>query len=288
LTVPLRQVKSWVNGAKWCDWRKLVEMSATPAVRVSQHDGILRLIIDRPAVRNALNHEVVETITRCVRDAAGDPAIRLVVIAATGKVFSAGVDLARLQGLSSSTREANIADATTHCEMLRTVFTCPKPVIAAVQGSVHGGAVGLVSACDLVIATDTCRFATAEARVGLAPVLLAPYLAAAIGARAGRYHLLTGRPIEAEEALRLGLVHRLVSTEELEAAVDETIADVLRGGPAALRVTKQVLADAVLVPLEDAAIARSAGLIADARAGAEAREGVAAFLEKRTPVWPAP
>ncbi len=265
-----------------------MDTSAAPAVRVAQHDGVLRLTIDRPAVRNALNHEVVDTITRSMRDAGTNPAIRLVVLAATGKVFSAGVDLARLQGLSSATREANIADATTHCEMLRTVFTCPKPVIAAVQGSVHGGAVGLVSACDIVIATDTCRFATAEARVGLAPVLLAPYLAAAIGARAGRYHLLTGLPIEAAEALQLGLVHRLVPADGLEAALEDTIATVLRGGPAALRVTKQVLADAVLLPLDDAAIARAAGLIADARAGAEAREGVGAFLEKRSPVWPAP
>ncbi len=265
-----------------------MDTPTVPAVRTVQDRGILRLTIDRPAVRNALNHEVVETITSAVAAAGRDPAIRVVVLAATGTVFSAGVDLARLQGLSSATRDANIADATTHCDMLRTVFTCPKPVIAAVQGSVHGGAVGLVSACDVVIATDTCRFSTAEARVGLAPVLLAPYLAAAIGARAGRYHLLTGTPIEAAEALRLGLVHRLVPATGLEAALEETLAAILRGGPAALRVTKQVLADAVPVPLDDGAIAKAAGLIADARAGAEAKEGVAAFLEKRSPVWPAP
>ncbi len=263
-----------------------MDTQTAPAVRVEHADGLLRLTLDRPGVRNALNHEIVETITREVGAAAGDPGVRAIVFAATGKVFSAGVDLARLRGLSSATRAENIADATTHCEMLRTIFTCAKPVIAAVQGSVHGGAVGLCAACDIVVATENCRFSTAEARVGLAPVLLAPYLAAAIGARAGRYHLLTGKPIEAAEAFRLGLVHRLVPEGELESALADTLAAILQGGPSALRVTKRVLADGIPLPLDDAAIRKAAEMIADARAGAEAYEGVAAFLDKRAPVWP--
>ena len=257
-----------------------------PVVRVDRSGGLLRLTLDRPAARNAMNQETVRIITREVAAAGADPAIRAVVLAATGKAFSAGVDLARLRALSSATRDANIADASTLCEMLRAVFTCPKPVVARVQGSVHGGAVGLVCACDIVVAAEGVRFATAEARVGLAPVLLAPYLAAAIGARAGRFHVLTGIPIEAMEALRLGLVHRLAPESGLEAAVAEVLDAIQRGGPASLRVSKRVLAEAVSLPLDDASIRRAAEMIADARAGEEAKEGVAAFLDKRAPVWP--
>lgn len=256
-------------------------------VLVNLADGVLTLTLNRPAVRNALNHEIVEIITTEIARAGMDPAVRAVVFTAAGKVFSAGVDLARLQGLCSATRDDNIADALTHCRMLRAIFTLPKPVIAVVQGSVHGGAVGLVSACDIVIAAEGCRFATAEARVGLAPVLLAPYLAAAIGARASRWHLLTGEPIEAAEALALGLVHKIVAPDALGAALGSVVAAIRRGGPAALAITKRVLAEGVAVPLDDAAMLHAAGLIADARAGAEAHEGVAAFLEKRAPIWPA-
>jgi methylglutaconyl-CoA hydratase len=256
-------------------------------VLIDRADGVLTLTLNRPEIRNALNHEVVEIITHEIKIAAADAAIRAVVFAASGKVFSAGVDLARLRGLSTATREQNIADAMTHCRMLHAVFTLPKPVIAAVQGSAHGGAVGLIAACDIVIAAEGTRFATAEARVGLAPVLLAPYLAAAIGARASRYHLLTGEPIEAPEALRLGLVHKLVAPDALDAALSAVLDAIRRSGPSALGVTKRVLAQDVALPLDEPAMLQAAGLIADARAGAEAKEGVAAFLGKRPPVWAA-
>jgi methylglutaconyl-CoA hydratase len=255
-------------------------------VQVRRAGGVLTLTLNRPAVRNALNHDMVDIITREVSGAAGDAAIRAVVLTAAGSVFSAGVDLARLQRLSSATREENIADAMALCGMLRAVFTLPKPVIAAVQGSVHGGAVGLISACDIVIAADGCRFATAEARVGLAPILLAPYLAAAIGIRASRFHLLTGQPIDAQEALRLGLVHKLVAPEALDSALTDVLDAIRRGGPSALHVTKRMLAEGAALPLEEGAMLHAAGMIADARAGAEAKEGVAAFLGKRAPIWP--
>jgi methylglutaconyl-CoA hydratase len=255
------------------------------SVLVQHAGGVLTLVLNRPERRNALNGEVVQSLTEQFVAARTDSAIRVIVIRAAGEAFSAGVDLARLRALATASREEHIADAEALCRMLEAVLRVPQPVVAIVQGSTHGGAVGLVAACDVVVAAESAVFATAEVRVGLAPALLAPYLASAIGPRAARYHLLTGEVIDAQAALRLGLVNKVVAREALDDTANGLLRLLRRGGPFAMGATKRLFADGAAIPLDDAAIRQAAELVATVRAGAEAREGVAAFLEKRPAAW---
>jgi methylglutaconyl-CoA hydratase len=260
--------------------RRLAPMTE-PCLAERLDGAVLTLTLDRAQTHNAIDDRVVAALRSALARARAEPAIRALVLAASGKSFSAGVDLDRLRRLGTMTRAESVADALALGSALLELASLPKPTIAAVQGPAYGGGVGLVLACDIVIAAEEARFALTEAHHGLLPGLVAPLLAGAVGAREARRCLLTGRRFDACEALRIGLVHEVTAQSDLPAALARTLEQVLRGGPLSIAGTKRILADRSLAE----GLNRIAEQVADHRASAEAREGIAAFLEKRDPAW---
>jgi methylglutaconyl-CoA hydratase len=208
----------------------------------------------------------------------------VILLAASGAVFSAGGDLAWMRRMGEASRADNVADAGRLADLLRTIDRSPLPTIARVQGSAFGGALGLIAACDIAIAVDAAEFAASEVRLGLIPATISPYVVRAIGPRAARRLFLTGLRIGVGEAQRIGLIHEVVPAVELDAAVARTIAALSAGGPQALAATKRLVAE-ITPPVDDATIERTVEALAEARTGDEAREGAAAFLAKRQPKW---
>jgi methylglutaconyl-CoA hydratase len=256
-----------------------------PSLGVRTDGGVMRLTLNRPGMHNAIDDGVVSSLNdalACARAASG---IRALVVSAAGKSFSAGVDLNRLRRLGAMTREESIANALALGSALHGLSSLRIPTIAAVQGPAYGGGVGLILACDIVIAADAARFALSEVRHGLLPGLVAPLLAQAVGAREARRCLLTGRRFDAQEALRIGMVHEVTSAAGLAGAVERTLEQILRGGPGSIAGTKRILADPEMQSMDAAKLLRIAEAVADHRATPEAREGIAAFLEKREPAW---
>jgi methylglutaconyl-CoA hydratase len=254
------------------------------SLRVEQRGAVAVLTLDRPEVRNAFDGAMIDELGGAFRQAAGDDAIRAVILQAAGEVFSAGADLAWMQRMAEASPEENLADARRLAQLMRLVDTCPMPVIARVQGTVLAGAVGLIACCDIAIAADKAEFGLSEVRLGLIPAVIAPYVVRAIGPRAARRLFLTAERIKASEALRLGLVHESVPASGLDDAVARHIVAILAGGPAAQAAAKKLVAD-VARPIDEALIEETARRIAAIRATAEAHEGLGAFLEKRKAKW---
>lgn len=250
--------------------------------------GVATVTLTRPAVHNAFDDALIARLTETFRSLGADDAVRVVVLAAEGKSFSAGADLTWMKRMAGYSRAENLADAGALADMLEAIDRCPKPTLAVVQGAAMGGGVGLVSACDMAVASTQASFALSEVRLGLIPAVISPYVAAAIGPRACRRYVLTGERFDAETALRLGLVSELTAPEDLDAAAQRLIDTLLAAGPAAQRAAKDLIR-AVAFRLPDQALKDdTAARIADIRAGAEGREGVTAFLEKRRPAWTTP
>jgi len=254
------------------------------SLRVEQRGAVAVLTIDRPEARNAFDGAMIDELTRAYREAAGDGAIRAVVLQAEGEVFSAGADLAWMQRMAEASPQENLADARRLAQLMRLVDTCPKPTIARIQGTALAGAVGLIACSDIAIAAESVEFGLSEVRLGLIPAVIAPYVVRAVGPRAARRLFLTAERIKAPEALRLGLVHETVAANGLDDAVARQIAAILAGGPAAQAAAKQLVAD-VARAVDEALIEETARRIAAIRASPEAREGLAAFLAKRKPQW---
>jgi methylglutaconyl-CoA hydratase len=254
------------------------------SLRVEQRGAVAVLTIDRPEVRNAFDGAMIEELSTAYRDAAGDDAIRAVVLQAEGEVFSAGADLAWMQRMAEASAEENLADARRLAQLMRLVDTCPKPVVARVQGTALAGAVGLIACCDIAIAAEKAEFGLSEVRLGLIPAVIGPYVVRAVGPRAARRLFLTAERIKAPEARHLGLVHETVPANGLDDAVARHLVAILAGGPAAQAAAKKLIAD-VARPIDDDLIEETARRIAAIRATPEAREGLAAFLAKRKPKW---
>jgi methylglutaconyl-CoA hydratase len=248
-------------------------------------DGVATVTLDRPEVHNAFDDEVIAELGSSFRRLGADPAVRIIVLRANGKSFSAGADLNWMQRVARYSHEQNVADAMALAEMLRALDACPKPTLALVQGPAYGGGVGLVAACDIAVASTAASFALTEARLGLIPAVISPYVIAAIGERACRRYFLTAEPFSAEAAHRLGLVHEVVPPDRLVAAGADLIARLLECGPAAQSAAKELIRAVGRPPTDDAVVHDTAQRIARQRAGMEGREGVGAFLEKRKPAW---
>jgi methylglutaconyl-CoA hydratase len=205
------------------------------------------------------------------------------VLAANGKSFSAGADLDWMRRMAAYSEEENLADANRLALLLQRLNFIPKPTVAAVQGAALGGGVGLVAACDIAIGAAQAVFGLTEVRIGLIPATISPYVVQAIGERAARRYFLTGERFDAATARELGLLHEVA--EDLEAAVTRHVEALLLGGPEALAATKKLIRRVGRGPINAAMIEDTAARIARARAGGEAREGIAAFFEKRKPGW---
>ncbi len=259
---------------------------AGAAVIVSRMAGVATLTLDRPRVHNAFDEAMIAELTAALVAQAGDPTVRVVVLAATGKSFCAGADLGWMGRAADFTAAENLADARALAGLMSTLDGLPKPTIALVHGPAYGGGVGLVACCDVVVATPAARFQLSEVKLGLIPAVISPYVVAAIGARQARRYFLTAETMPADEALRLGLVHALCADEaDLMATRDRLLEAFGSGGPEAIADAKDLIATLASRSIDGRVIEETAGRIARRRTHAEAREGIAAFLEKRTPRW---
>ena len=250
---------------------------------IERQSGVLSLTLDRPEARNAVNAEVYSMLARELDAAAADGDIWIVVLAGKGPAFCAGADVQHLRKVAAAGREASTADATLAISTMFRLATFPKPTVAAVQGPAYGAGVGLVLACDIVVASETARFALSEVRIGLVPGLVAPMMADAVGRREARRYLMTGEPFDAREALRIGMVHEVVPAGALDEAVSRQVEMLKAGGPKALAGTKKLLAGGY----DETRLRDIVQMAVEQRDTPEAREGIAAFLEKRKPAWPA-
>ncbi len=251
-------------------------------------DGVAVLTMTRPAVFNAFDEVLIAELDAAFAMLGVDAAVRAVVLVGAGKHFSAGADLQWMQRAAAASQDDNLADARRFSAMLARIAECPKPTLARVQGAALGGGVGLVAACDMAVASDAASFAVSEARMGILPAVIGPHLVNAVGLREARRLALTASRIDAAEALRVGLVQRVVPLVELDAAVDALLADLLACGPAAQAEIKQLYAHLAPGPVTVDVRELTAQTIARVRTTPEAREGFAAFLGKRQPNWNTP
>lgn len=268
-----------------------VSASVAPSVghpttlQVTRENGVARVTLNRPDVRNAFNDTVIAELTATIAALSADESLRVVVLAAEGKAFCAGADLNWMKAMAGYGWQENHADAARLAEMLWTLHQCPVPVIARVQGDAYAGGVGLVAVCDIVVAVDTAGFCLSEARLGLLPATISPYVLRAIGEQASRRYFVTAERFSAAEAHRLGLVHELATAGTLDEKVTALTDAVLANGPMAVRGCKRLVQDVARVPLSAELRDDTARRIADVRASAEGREGVQSFLNKARPSW---
>jgi methylglutaconyl-CoA hydratase len=247
--------------------------------------GVAQLNMARPAVFNAFDETMIGEMDAAFEQLIKDPEVRVIVLAGEGKHFSAGADLQWMQRASAATREWNLQDARRFAGMLARIDTSHKPVVARVQGAALGGGVGLACACDIAIAADMATFAVSEAKFGILPAVIGPYLINAVGKRQARRLALTTERIGASEAAQMGMVHQVVAAAELDAAVDRAVANLLIGGPTAHGEIKRLFAQLAVGPVTAEAIELTAQTISRVRGTDEAREGFAAFLGKRPATW---
>ncbi len=259
----------------------------TLTLAISHH--IAYVSLNRPEVRNAFNETVITELTDVFAALRTDNGVRGIVLQAVGKAFCAGADLNWMQKMASYSHAENVADASALATMLRTIYECPKPVIARVQGDVFAGGIGLVAACDVAVCAPTARFCLSEVKLGLIPATIAPYVIRAMGARQAHRYFLTAEIFDAQEAQRIGLVHEIA--HDLDASVKAITDNWLAASPAALAECKRLLRDVAQAPITDALVKDTAERIAQVRASDEGKAGVAAFLHKEVPAWvvaPAP
>lgn len=257
----------------------------TVALTVAVQDRIARITLTRPEVRNAFNDEVIQQLKAAFETVGARDDVRAVVLAAEGPAFCAGADLNWMRRMADYTRDENLADAGQLAAMLKAIYACPKPTIAAVQGDVFAGGMGLVAACDMAVSVRTATYCLSEVKLGLIPATISPYVIRAMGARAAHRYFLTAERFSAEEAHRIGFVHELVDADQLDAKVGELAQALVGASPAAVRACKRLVQDVAERPINDALIAATVEGIADIRASEEGREGVASFLQKRKPAW---
>ena len=246
--------------------------------------GVATVTLDRPEVHNAFDDALIAALDRSLAALEADPAVRVVVLEAAGRSFSAGADLGWMQRVAAYSQAENEADAAGLAGLMRRLHGLAKPTVAVVQGAAYGGGVGLVACCDVALASVAARFCLSEVRLGLVPAVISPYVVAAIGVRQARRYFQTAEVFDAASAHALGLVHEVVAAEGLAAARDHVVEALLAGAPGAQAEAKR-LASAASAPLDDALVAHTTRLIARLRAAPEGREGLAAFLGKRKPEW---
>lgn len=254
-------------------------------LQIELKEQIATVWLNRGHLRNAFDDTVIAELTQAFTRLGQDDGVRAIVLAARGPAFCAGADLNWMQKMAGYTIEENRADATRLAAMLSTIYRCPKPVIAQVQGDCYAGGMGLVAACDIAVAAGHAHFCLSEVRIGLIPATIAPYVVRAMGERAAHRYFLTAERFSAFEARQIGFVHEVVAAEQLEECVRGIVNALLLGGPRAVKEAKRLVIDVAVADFDDALIADTVERIAATRASDEGREGLAAFLKKRRPGW---
>ncbi|MFP8966260.1 enoyl-CoA hydratase-related protein [Pokkaliibacter sp. CJK22405] len=250
-----------------------------------QASGIATLTLNRPEKRNALNASLISALNTALTELADNSSLRVLVLKSSGEHFSAGADLQWMKASLHYSHEQNLKEARALAELLHRLDTFPTPTMALVHGAAMGGAVGLISCCDLCLAQSTARFALSEVKLGLTPATISPYVIRAIGERQARRYMLTAEILDAQQALQLGLCHRLCEPDQLEDSAKAWLSTLLANGPAALSITKTLIRRVSTQPIDESLREETAALIADIRTTHEAQEGMQAFFDKRAPHW---
>jgi methylglutaconyl-CoA hydratase len=251
---------------------------------VSQTGKVATVTLDRPEARNAFNAALIARLHETFTALAADDGVRVVVLTGTGEVFSAGADIHWMQESVAFTRAENEQDARAIAAMWEAIDRCPKPVVAKVNGAAFGGGIGLVCCADIAVAVEGARFAFSEVRLGIVPATIAPFVLRKIGPSHARALFLTGERFDAARAREIGLVHHVVPTEELDAAVQRQIEMLLQGGPEALAAAKELVHELPGMTHGEQH-AYTAAMIADRRTSPEGQDGLRAFLARRSPSW---
>ncbi len=255
------------------------------ALDIQTSGAVARLRLTRPALHNAFDAGLITELTQALAALGQDPQVRVVVLEGEGASFSAGADLNWMRGMAAMSEEENRVDSLALARLMRTLDELPKPTIARVHGAAFGGGVGLVACCDIAIGVPEAKFGLTEAKLGLLPAVISPYVIRAIGARHARRYFASAEIFDAAEALRIGLLHQVVEADALDATIERQIKLLLQAGPLASASAKTLVRD--VLAHQDAARhdTDNAALIARLRVSPEGQEGLAAFLEKRKPAW---
>jgi methylglutaconyl-CoA hydratase len=246
---------------------------------------VAKVFLNRPEVRNAFNDGVITELAETFTRLGQDPGVRVIVLGGHGKAFCAGADLNWMKSMAGYGWEDNRADATRLAEMLWAIYSCPLPVVGRLHGDCYAGGMGLAACCDVLVAAEGMHFCLSEARLGLLPATISPYVMRAMGEQAARRYFITAERFRAAQARQMGFVHELVAPEALDAKVDEIVALLVANGSAAVRACKRLVQDFAGREITPELRAETARRIADIRASDEGREGVQAFLNKREPAW---
>jgi methylglutaconyl-CoA hydratase len=254
-------------------------------LKVAESGGVARVTLDRPEIRNAFDDALISALTSALRELDADEGVRAVVLAGNGPAFCAGADLNWMKRMAAYGYEQNLADAQALAEMLKTLDRMRKPTLARVHGPAFAGGVGLVAACDIAIGAPEAKFCLSEAKLGLSPATISPYVVRAMGERMARRYFLTAEVFDAAEAQRIGLLTAVSPSGKLDGEIDEILGHLMQGGPQALAKIKDLIRTVASGPVDDPLIADTARRIAEIRVSPEGREGIASFLEKRKPSW---
>jgi methylglutaconyl-CoA hydratase len=257
--------------------------STLQIVRPSRH--VAEVWLNRPDVRNAFNAGVISELAAAFAQLGGEGELRAIVLGGRGKAFCAGADLSWMREMADYDWEQNRADAQALADMLWVVFSCPVPIVGRVQGDCYAGGVGLAAVCDVLVAAQGVNFCLSEAKLGLLPGTISPYVIRAMGEHASRRYFVTAERFSAHQAHAFGLVHEVCSAESLDTKVGEIVAALVANGPMAARACKKLVQDVGGLPITPALREETARRIADIRASEEGREGVQSFLNKRSPAW---
>ena len=256
-----------------------------PLLLVDKNAGVARVTLNRPEVRNAFDDALIAELKKSFDALDQDDSVRAVVLAGAGPAFCAGADLNWMKRMAGYSYEENLADARALAEMLAALDRMRKPTIARVHGPAFAGGTGLVAACDIAIGTPEAKFCFSEAKLGLSPATISPYVMRAIGERAAHRYFLTAEVFDAEEACRIGMLSALVAANELDAFIDGLLKHLLAGGSAAHAAIKELMQRVASAPIDAAMMQDTARRIAEIRVSSEGREGIASFLGKRKPSW---
>jgi methylglutaconyl-CoA hydratase len=248
-------------------------------------DKVATVTLNRPELRNAFNETAIAELALAFDELGRNELVRAIVLAANGPAFCAGADLNWMKKMAGYSHDENLLDASRLADMLRTIYLCPKPTLAKVQGDCYAGGMGLVAACDIVVAAEGVNFCLSEVKLGLIPATISPYVIKAMGEQAARRFFLTAERFDAAAALRMGFAHEVVVPENLDTSVAGIVKSLVSNSPHAVVEAKKLVREVVDQPVADALLLDTAERIAAIRASNEGREGVASFLEKRKPSW---
>jgi methylglutaconyl-CoA hydratase len=254
-------------------------------VLVEKAGGVARVTLNRPEVRNAFDDALISRLAEVFSELNADSATRVVLLAGNGPAFCAGADLNWMKRMAEYSYDENLRDAAGLAAMLAALDRMAKPTIARVHGPAFAGGTGLVAACDIAIGTPQAKFCFSEAKLGLSPATISPYVIRAIGERAARRYFLSAEIFGAEEAYRIGLLSALVAEAELDRSIEQIVSHLLAGGAQAHARIKDLIGAVAGRPIDDDLRQDTARRIAEIRASPEGREGIASFLEKRKPSW---